>query len=270
MRILFVDDEKSIREGIVEIINWKKVGCEKLMIAENGDEALKILQKETFDLVITDIYMQKINGIQLAKEISRYWPKTRVILLSAYENFSYAREAIEAGVAKYLLKPLTPEELESAILEVMQKKQKFYRSQEHFSETEKFVDICDSQFYGVEETKQILEKDTEDIVVQALEIIQKNFQREDLEVSEIATSLHVSTGYFSRIFKKRMGSTCIEYITKKRIERAKELLKHTEMKHYLIAQAVGYSNVYYFSVQFKKLTGETPGQYRKRMEEERV
>lgn len=62
-----------------------------------------------------------------------------------------------------------------------------------------------------------------------------------------------------------MGITCIEYLTQKRIERARKLLERTEMKHQAIAQAVGYASVYYFSLQFKKQTGETPGQYRKRV-----
>ena len=73
------------------------------------------------------------------------------------------------------------------------------------------------------------------------------------------------SGYFSRLFKKQMGITCIEYLTQKRIERARKLLERTEMKHQAIAQAVGYASVYYFSLQFKKQTGETPGQYRKRV-----
>ena len=117
MKILFVDDEKIIRDGIRAIINWEKIGCQKLVMAENAARALELLENEAFDLVITDIYMQKMNGIELAKKIYDTWPWMRVIILSAYEDFTYAREAIEAGVFKYLLKPIVPAELENTVLE---------------------------------------------------------------------------------------------------------------------------------------------------------
>lgn len=187
MKILFVDDEKIIRDGMQAIINWEKIGCQKLVTAENAARALELLENEAFDLVITDIYMQKMTGIELAKKIHDAWPWMRVIILSAYEDF------------------------------------------------------------------------------QSIKLIEEHLSQEDFGVNDIAQRLHVSAGYFSRLFKKQMGITCIEYLTQKRIERARKLLERTEMKHQAIAQAVGYASVYYFSLQFKKQTGETPGQYRKRV-----
>lgn len=103
------------------------------------------------------------------------------------------------------------------------------------------------------------------LIARSVQMIDENIGQEEFGVNDISEALHVSPGYFSRLFKRQMGLTCIEYITGKRIERAKQLLEHTNIKHQAIAQAVGYSNVYYFSMQFKKHTGETPGQYRKRV-----
>ena len=110
-----------------------------------------------------------------------------------------------------------------------------------------------------------LGQDGENLVFQSIKLIEEHLSQEDFGVNDIAQRLHVSAGYFSRLFKKQMGITCIEYLTQKRIERARKLLERTEMKHQAIAQAVGYASVYYFSLQFKKQTGETPGQYRKRV-----
>lgn len=233
MKILFVDDEKIIRDGISEIIHWKELGCESLMLADSADSALDILKKQTFDIVITDIYMQQMTGIELAKIIKENWPGTRVIILSAYEDFSYARDAIEAGVVKYLLKPIVPDELERAVREAM--------GQTH-------MDV----------------QGADQIVAGSLKLIDQNISDEDFSVNDIAGKLHVSPSYFSRIFKKSQGITCIEYLTQKRIEKAKDILKYTPMTQEQIARAVGYSNVHYFSVIFKKQTGETPGQYRRR------
>lgn len=397
MKILFVDDEKIIREGMAEIIRWEALGCKQLTMAESGDKALRIMENEVFDLVITDIYMQKMTGIQLAKQIKERWPHVKVIILSAYEDFGYAREAIEAGVFKYLLKPIAPEELEAAVSEAMIQVHSDIRLQNQVLESEKLVSIYRPQLAkdfwkallrqeiaGREDLEQrmylagiVLKKeaacclavsvkpggeapdkkllreaadaakaalsgvfdwvrlgegrlililseppsrqellcfqsqmegmlgtgvraacgrtvsdlqalhqsledaltvlkssaeegqDAKNLVSQSVFMIQENLSQGEFGVNDIAEALHVSAGYFSRMFRKQMGITCIDYITRQRIEKAKELLIHTDLKHESVAQAVGYSNVYYFSVQFKKQTGETPGQYRKRMESRR-
>ena len=392
MRVLFVDDEKIIREGMKEIIDWEGIGCDLLMMADNATRALELMEQEEFDLVITDIYMKKMTGIELAKRIKSFRPRVKVIILSAYEDFSYAREAIEAGVFKYLLKPIVPEELEQAVLEAMEQVQSDLLLQHRMLESEKIATVYRPQLardfwkallrreisgredlehrlqvaglvlpdslccvlvsidgregadYGndsrvmeqigslifprwvgcvrqrpgeaavilsgipdgkalldfkrelengaglrvrtacgrcvedplefylsAEDARTILSAgeeqapEGETLVERSLRLIDSRISEEEFGVNDIAEALHVSAGYFSRLFKSRMRVTCIEYITCKRIEKAKALLEHTDMKHQYIAEAVGYSNVYYFSMQFKKHTGETPGQYRKRV-----
>ena len=105
-KTLFVDDERLIREGISNLIDWERITGQELTLAENAKVALKYLEHEKYEIVISDIYMQDMNGIELAKCIKGKWPDVVVILLSAYEDFDYARKAIEAGVFKYLLKPV--------------------------------------------------------------------------------------------------------------------------------------------------------------------
>jgi len=390
LNILFVDDEKIIRDGMEVVINWSRIGCSKLVMAENGSRALDIMEKEAFDLVITDIYMQKMSGIELAKEIKERWPMVKVIILSAYEDFNYAREAIAAGVFKYLLKPVTPEELEAAVTEAMAEINWSYHLKNQMIESEKFAGIYRPQLavdfwkalirreitniedvrrrlqltgivlrgeplcclvLSVEQSREaavfsliectiaelfdtcvgcialdhnlfvavlkqvpeaggllhlysVLRERTaavvrgacgrsvteimelhlslkdglaviqaeaesnqvpESLIDASLRLIHENLNNEYFGVNDIAAALHVSDSYFSRMFKKKMGVTCIEYLTGQRIEKARNLLWHTNMKHETIASAVGYANVHYFSIQFKKHAGETPGQYRKRV-----
>lgn len=376
MNILFVDDEKIIREGMKEIIDWKRLGCDKLLMAENGSRAIELLESETIDLVITDIYMQKMTGIELAKTIKERWPMVKVIILSAYEDFGYAREAITAGVFQYLLKPIVPEEMEAAILDVMEsvnayrpqmvkdfwkallrreiltmddlgkrlsltgmvlskgeysclvldpdsdERDQFMRLARRAADQvfdycagcvllnkryivmivngaagdgrlHRFLTVLEEQSGGrvrgvcgrpvtdimdlalsYEDGAAVLASspdkamDQDALISEARRLIHQNLSNEAFGVNDVATALHVSAGYFSRAFKKQMGITCIEYLTRKRLEKAGELLTHTGMKHDAVASAVGYANVHYFSMQFKKHTGETPGQYRKRMKKQ--
>lgn len=390
MKVLFVDDEKIIRDGIREIIRWDELGCELMETADSADSAIQAMQKERFDLVITDICMQKMTGIELAKRIRRIKPDTKIIILSAFEDFSYAREAIEIGVMKYMLKPVTPEELETAVREAMDQVQSDMQLASRITESEKFVNIYRPQLvkdfwrallqreiteqndleqkmklaginadsptlccimvkaellekveehilqrtvqsaeevlgkclecigYGAGQAVIITEKlsdnekmirlhnrieniwgtpvriscghqvsnylelsasleaaimripgrqknAVEDLVAESVKLIEQNIGNEKFGVNEIAVALHISLSYLSKIFKKHLGATCIEYITQKRMEKAKELLIHTAMTQEEIAHAVGYTNVHYFSMLFKKQLGETPGQYRRQV-----
>lgn len=388
MRILLVDDEKIIRDGLQQLIDWEGIGCTRFVTADSATKALELLEREAFDLIITDIYMKKMTGIELARKIKISKPNIKVIILSAYEDFSYARAAIEAGVIKYLLKPIDPRELEQAVFEAVEQLATDTKLQNQVIESEKIVTIyrpqlakdfwkallrkeissredlkhriqlagispqleglccllvtaeggggfqlheietaasvfadqidCVRQTPGelavilsgvptgnqILDLKKILERngtvkvrtacgryvkdimelyqsaedarmalessdrrgqEGETLVAQSVQLIEKRLREEEFGVNDIANDLHVSASYFSRIFKKQMGVTCIEYITHKRIEKAKKLLEHTDMKQQYIAESVGYSNAYYFSMMFKKQTGETPGQYRKRL-----
>lgn len=390
MKVLFVDDEKIIREGISQIIHWKQLGCERLVTADSADSALEAMEQDDFDLVITDICMQKMSGIELAKKIREKKPDTKIIILSAHEDFSYAREAIEVGVMKYMLKPVTPDELENAVREAMKQVDSDIQRASKITESEKFVNVyrpqlvrdfwrmlllkempndfdermtlagipfdktgfccvvvqsenteipddnrladaamaADKVFGGclecikmdIGEIVIILDKHPdpaqiiyfqneleaiwkisvqaacgrytedyknlsaslddarivlsdknrqkhtiEDLVADSVRLIERNIGNEDFGVNDIADALHISPSYLSKIFKKILGATCIEYITHKKMEKAKDLLANTSMTQEEIAHAVGYANVHYFGMLFKKQFDETPGQYRKQV-----
>lgn len=109
--VLIVDDETIICEGISKIIDWRKYNFNVIGLAENGREAMEIIKSQHTDLVITDIRMPAMDGLELSGQIKQYNPDIKVIVISGYGDFEYARKAIEHGVKAYLLKPVIPEEL---------------------------------------------------------------------------------------------------------------------------------------------------------------
>lgn len=122
-KILIVDDEYEIRQGLMNNFNWEDIGYQVIGLAENGAEALKLMGKEIPNVVLTDIKMPEIDGLQLAKEIRLLYPETRVILLSAFDDFRYAQEAIRHNVKCYLTKPVRDTELKDILVSIKEELQ---------------------------------------------------------------------------------------------------------------------------------------------------
>ena len=389
-KTLFVDDERLIREGISNLIDWERITGQELTLAENAKVALKYLEHEKYEIVISDIYMQDMNGIELAKCIKGKWPDVVVILLSANEYFDYARKAIEAGVFKYLLKPVIPEELEDAVNEAISQvkineetKKRIDHSQEVLEDyrrelkknlwkdilsgnmrnedeiferfekmnmsknispiyvvvyktddesmlyqnqvaIDKVVSSCfegyidtvfmdnyivillkkenaksvlyafgdlvkemfhfevymgegktvkdlstlhmsvESAKYNIQKNRANKKDEPTQIVLAAVEMIRKEIENVDFNINTIANALYLTPAYFSRVFKRKMGMTCIDFIKNYRINLAKELLQNTDLSIQQISEKTGYATVYYFSQQFKQVTGESPGSFRKK------
>ena len=105
-KIIIVDDEKNIRDRLAHFFPWSEAGFEVVGIAENGVEALELIKQERPHAVLTDVRMPEMTGLELAKEIQKSYSEIKVVILSAYDDFRYAQDAIRSGVKGYLLKPL--------------------------------------------------------------------------------------------------------------------------------------------------------------------
>lgn len=114
-KVMLVDDEIFITEGLMSIIDWKALGLEVVQTAENGEEAIRKFKDNPVDIIVTDINMPVKTGLELVQEINEMGKKVKFILLSGYDEFAYAKKAIEYGVENYLLKPVDEEELEVAL-----------------------------------------------------------------------------------------------------------------------------------------------------------
>lgn len=119
-RCLIVDDEKISRDGIAQSIDWQNLGIEIVGLAKNGAEGLAMFRETTPEIVLSDIQMPIMDGLALAKKIRTQAPETKIIILSAFGEFSYAQEAIQHGVQNYLLKPIDEKELEEALIKLLQ------------------------------------------------------------------------------------------------------------------------------------------------------
>jgi len=115
-KILIVDDEPVVRNGIKNKINWNEAGFEFVGDCEDGREAMKAVDALQPDVVLTDIYMPFVDGLELAKYISEKYPHIKVVILTGYDDFEYAQQAVKLKVYDFLLKPITANEL-SKILE---------------------------------------------------------------------------------------------------------------------------------------------------------
>jgi two-component system response regulator YesN len=119
-KLLVVDDEQYLVESMVKTIAWREMGIDQVFMALSGKEALKILETNTIDIVITDIRMPEISGLELIGIINNRWKNVKCILLSGYSEFEYAKQAIQLKTADYLLKPVINEELIDAVEHVVQ------------------------------------------------------------------------------------------------------------------------------------------------------
>lgn len=120
MRILIVDDEVIIRTGLCTVIDWKELGLELLPAASSAEEALERIPQEKPHIVLTDIRMSGMDGIELAREIKLILPDTEIVILTGYDDFNYAQQALRGGVTDYLLKTSRPEEIIKAALKAKQ------------------------------------------------------------------------------------------------------------------------------------------------------
>lgn len=293
-KIMLADDEPIMRKALQSLIDWEKIECEIIYAAENGQEVLNALTKMQPDILITDIKMPGADGIEISKYICENKLTTKVILLTAYADFSYAQSAIRYNVVEYVTKTGNFDELLKAIerCKALLMEQKVMLSEEKEARMEhlykKVMDMVDDfkelyastgannvqgdsgelNIYSTDiknEMQETLSFDSKQkLIKESLEYIDKHY-REQMSVSDISRALGTSTSYLSRIFKETTGETIIRTINNKRIEKAKMYLKETDYKVYEIADILGFENVTYFSRFFKKHIGLSPKDYKEEM-----
>lgn len=385
--LVIADDEKNIREGLSRFIDWAELGFNVVMKCEDGDEVIDYINAMSVDVVLCDIRMSRKSGLDVAKYIFENSLNIKVVLMSGYQEFEYAKKALEYNVVSYIVKPIELEEIKEKFIKIKddfdriksikekmeQEKKKAVEAQniilkkeggiykdvyelleeireeaennrgdqqdfkalieqqshliEYFLEFDKpsiyntFKDISAkiinmpfnfglkflentlvlllnriSSFYvgltikedlkaeikniskaeNYSSALQIMEKwidtavnaieennnsNTELIIKRANKYIEENYM-DDLTLEKVAEVVFLSPVYLSKVYKKNMGINFIDYITKIRIERSKELLSNKKLKVYEISNLVGYKNLKYFYKIFKNYTGYTPNTYR--------
>lgn len=266
MKVLMVDDEKHILEYLKHLLNWQHYGVTQLVAVNSSSEAAKLLNMERFDVLITDIRMPGISGLDLLRQIKESKLSTKTIILSGYSDFKYAQEAIRLGVDDYVVKPVDGSEMSKAFMKVTAG---IHRKMTD-SASERVGEDCKNSSKTVCEGVSSRERNSgaSEIVKYIKKYIQVHYA-EDLSLDKLGELVHLHPVYLSRLFKDQAGERLSNYILKVRLNRGAELLADSSLRVNEICQMVGYQKTHYFIQVFKKQFGETPQQYRqrRRMEE---
>lgn len=243
---LGLNDEAVVRRGIVLGIDWASLGCAVVGEAANGEEGLAAAERYSPNLIITDVRMPHMDGIEMMRVLRERGSTAHVIVLTAYNDFDYARSALRFGAADYLLKPFRDQELVAAIERVREKAEAF------------------SSRSAQDDLLALPKGDKSKYVLQTLEYIAAHYADADINITTIARSIGISEGHLSHVFKKETSYTALGYLTLYRIHMARRLLADCRYKVYEVAGMVGYRDVAYFGSTFKKLTGLSPSEYQDR------
>lgn len=236
---MVADDELYMLEAMGKLFNWEKMGCQLVFNATNGQELLERMKTEIPDIVITDVRMPLVDGIQVAKYIYEKELPTKVIILSAYEEFEYAREAIQYDVCGYIVKTSVIEMLPAVLQKTIKKLSK------------------STSIDAVEEKKH-----SNDILERLKRYISQHYM-EKLTLEQISNDVHADGSYLSRLYKVKTGKNLFDAINQMKLEKAKEYMAEGH-KIYEAAQMVGFDDVSYFSRVFKKYEGCSPREYEKK------
>lgn len=246
MKILIVEDEAPIREWIGYTIKNISKNFEVIGSVKNGKEAYDLAIINNPDVIITDIKMPVMDGLQLSRKIREVLPETIIVILTNFAEFNYAKEAIGFGAYEYLIKSdIRPKEIKELLEKVEEKKN---------NKKLEYIEEVDKNIYGEKRYSKTIEK--------ALKYIDDNYKKH-ISLIDVSKHIYLSHEYFSRLFKEEVGENFSTYLTLYRINKAKELIKNTDMKISQIAMEVGYSNPGYFSKSYKKYVGVSPEEDRK-------
>lgn len=242
--IIVVEDEAPIRDWIAYTISNISNEFNVLASASNGKEAYELALNLKPKVIISDIKMPIMGGIELTKKIKEVFPDIYVILLTNYAEFSYAKEAISCGVYEYLVKSdIRPKELKEILDKV--------------NESEKELEKNKASRLQKENTLSESKDGYSKTIKKSIDYIHKNY-KQHISLQDISNYVFLSHEYFSRLFKEEVGENFSSYLTNYRMKKAESLIKNTDMKISQIAIEVGYTNASYFSRSYKKFKGISP------------
>lgn len=256
MTLLIADDESVIRKGLLSL-NWSKLGIDTVLDAQNGVEAKQYLKEYDVDILVSDIKMPGLSGLELSEYIQETSANTAVILLTGFREFQYAQQAVRNQVFDYLIKPVEPDGLMSAVAAAKCRiEQQKYKTQ--------VIKEYEGNVGNYTTTEMILHnfRDLDAQVFNILTFIAQNYQ-EDITLNTLTEKYHFTTVYLCRLIKKETGYSFVDILTCIRLLNALDLLKEKQYKIQVVCDKVGFKDQRYFSQVFRKVFGCNPGKYRK-------
>lgn len=237
VKLLIADDEDVIRKGVAKYIKLHTDRFDHIYEAENGQEAIDLILKYRPDIILLDVQMPVKSGIDVMKETKKAGLHPITVILSGYDEFEYAKQALHFGAKEYLLKPVRAKDILDCLNQFTDNHQDFAK-----------IVSDDAANY---------------LVKQAEEFISEKYM-EAISLQDVADELGISKGYVSTLFTKNLQYGFVDYLNMVRVERACGYLEQSFFKTYEIAYKVGFKDEKYFSKVFKKQKGMTPKEYRSR------
>ncbi len=250
-KVLIAEDEDIIRKGLVYFVPWAQMQCSVAAEVRNGVEGIEKIKEIKPDILIVDINMPVLDGLEMIRQTYEKYDYIAIIL-SGYSNFEYAQKAIRYGAIGYLLKPLEIKELQSAVM----------RAQKECEVRRAYV----SKQFSREELKHftLLKEEHEktycDKIARHMLDYISNHYREKIVMHDVARHLNYSETLLNKKFKKATGLTFIEYLNRYRIQKALNLLQSGNTVQET-AWKCGIGDYKYFRTVFKKYVGCNPSEY---------
>ena len=237
--VLIIDDEPDVADALYNLLYYDETLELDVFRVYTAYDALALLERMRIDIVLSDIKMPGMDGLQLLEAVRARWPHCRVLFITGHPEFDYIYRAMQLDAVSYLLKT----ESRECILDAVHKA----AAQVPRRETEDAGSLPPSRSHQA--------------AAAAREYIEANLHR-DISLTELAEQVYLNPSYFSRVFRQETGMTPVSYITARRVERAGELLRHTRLKINAIAKRLGFVSTSYFVQVFRRVTGQSPGEYR--------
>ncbi len=251
-KVVIVDDEPIIVEGLTKSIPWEKWNCEVVASANGGEEGMEVIRRENPDILFSDIRMPGMNGLTMIAGLKSEFPDMEITILTGFRDFEYAREAIRLGVTRFLLKPSKMSELEEAVEAMSENLKNKGSLKETNLEAEEAVDAENDSAAG------------SFIVNNAIKYIEENYNQK-LKLSDVADQVYVSQWHLSKLLNGHKGQSFSDVLNNIRIDKAKELLKDPSLRIGDIADMVGFLDMAHFSRVFKKQVGISANEYRNKL-----
>lgn len=242
-RVMLIDDEEPARKLLRGSIDWKSLDMEVAGEASSGIEAINMIDEVRPHVAFVDVSMPFMGGIEFSKIAIKRYPRLKIIILTAFDEFEYARQCIGMPICAYLLKPIVRSEIYGKLKEVRQS-----------------LDAPENETDdGVEIEPTMIKK--------IAKYVEENYTDPGINLTSTAQNFGFNPSYLSRRFKSETGSSFIEHLTECRMKKAMALAKKNE-KMFAAAAAVGIPDPNYFGRCFKKHTGFSYSEYCRQIHKE--
>ena len=243
-KTLIIDDEKAVHTVITHFVQWQSLGLEQPHSAWNGEEGLALMRELHPDIVFVDMNMPVLDGPSFLQKAAAEFPKVKLIVVSGYDEFRYARTALQSKAVDYILKPISSDDLNKALANAVQQ-----------LNSERGIPFP----LPADESKSHYTSD--DLPNAIKDYLDKNYATE-VTLDSLSSHFFFTKEYLSRLFKKEFGTGIYEYVLKVRMARAKKLLADPKVQIQQIALQLGYNDSNYFSKAFRASEGISPTDYR--------